>query len=293
MKYILIFAFGFLMPFSCIALMQAPKMSESELIKYINRKEYDFEKTIGHIRFYLQGNPSLDQSLKTNTILRNIARNFAHGDQLLVAAKLSTPGAIEWVKNLLSTQTKEEQQDLWFSLFKNPTQDSLAKMEILLKAGIDINIKNGSGDSALMRSIPFKKPGSAFLNTPEDIANIQKKLFTALIAHKADLNVKNNVQESALTMAISNHDVDLVEELLKAGADANIKSYNGEPALVDALGVIAYNGDARIFKALIKAGADPLLKDDKGKSAYDHAEELNVDLSDLNAPQKKSRCAIQ
>jgi ankyrin repeat protein len=58
---------------------------------------------------------------------------------------------------------------------------------------------------------------------------------------------------TALMVASSRGYSNTVAELIKHGANVNIKRYTGETALMFA----AFNGDAKVIKALISAGADP------------------------------------
>ena len=58
---------------------------------------------------------------------------------------------------------------------------------------------------------------------------------------------------TALMVASSRGYSNTVAELIKRGANANLKRYTGETALMFA----AFNGDAKIIKALVDAGANP------------------------------------
>lgn len=58
---------------------------------------------------------------------------------------------------------------------------------------------------------------------------------------------------TALMVASSRGYSNTVAELIKHGANVNLKRYTGETALMFA----AFNGDANIIKALVSAGADP------------------------------------
>ena len=58
---------------------------------------------------------------------------------------------------------------------------------------------------------------------------------------------------TALMVASSRGYSHLVAELIKRGANVNLKRYAGDTALMFA----AANGDAKIAKALLRAGANP------------------------------------
>ena len=59
----------------------------------------------------------------------------------------------------------------------------------------------------------------------------------------------------------------MVNLFIKAGADLSIMSTDGQPILVLAVG----NGNVKIVEALLKAGADPDVKDSMGMSARSYA----------------------
>ncbi len=61
---------------------------------------------------------------------------------------------------------------------------------------------------------------------------------------------------TALMVASSRGYSNMVAELIKRGANVNLKHYSGETPLMFA----AFNGDAKIVKALVRAGANPNVK---------------------------------
>ena len=79
---------------------------------------------------------------------------------------------------------------------------------------------------------------------------------------------------------------DLAEALIKAGADPNIRSKDGQTALVIAVGA----GDEKSVETLLKAGADPDIADSMGVSARKYATLFHknsiVTLFDTYAPPK-------
>jgi ankyrin repeat protein len=65
---------------------------------------------------------------------------------------------------------------------------------------------------------------------------------------------------------MGNH-LELVNELIEAGADVNIKSKSGQTALTVAAGA----SEVKMTEALLKAGADPDITDSLGASARKYA----------------------
>jgi ankyrin repeat protein len=75
----------------------------------------------------------------------------------------------------------------------------------------------------------------------------------ALIDRHVDVNAALPDGSTALLWAAHNGDAELVERLLKAGADAKVHNQFGASAMSEA----AFNGNVAIMGALLKAGADP------------------------------------
>ena len=92
--------------------------------------------------------------------------------------------------------------------------------ELLLQAGIDVNLK--------------------------DICT------ETIIEVKTDVNARNRMGETTLMMVVRHGDENAIANLIAAGADVNIQNNRGETALVLASSWC----NSRIFKLFIRAGAD-------------------------------------
>src|SRR5689334_17134309 len=75
----------------------------------------------------------------------------------------------------------------------------------------------------------------------------------ALISQKANVNAPESDGTTALHWAAHNNDPDLVDRLLKAGADAKVQNEFGATPMSEA----AFNANTEIIDKLLKAGADP------------------------------------
>jgi ankyrin repeat protein len=89
-------------------------------------------------------------------------------------------------------------------------------MGLLLERGADANLSGHDGETALME------------------ANTAAKV-KLLLAHGAQLNTKDEQGETALIHAVDRADVEVVEALVQAGADAGIRDAKGATALMRAL----------------------------------------------------------
>jgi ankyrin repeat protein len=73
-----------------------------------------------------------------------------------------------------------------------------------------------------------------------------------------------------MTAAQNSGNPEILNALIKAGANVNAKANNGETPLMVAA---QYSTNPKVLGSLIKAGADVTAKDVKGKTARDYAEE--------------------
>jgi len=112
-------------------------------------------------------------------------------------------------------------------------------VELLLKAWeINLNIQNNDGDTALMLSLKFLKN------------DIRMKM---LLKAGADVNIRNNQDQTALIIACMNLDEPRIKSLLKYKPNMNIEDYNKKTALMYLLDKEA---NISIIKKCIDAGAD-------------------------------------
>lgn len=90
------------------------------------------------------------------------------------------------------------------------------------------------------------------------------KMSLTLIRAGADVNIVSSDGETALSCATA-HDV--MKELLKRGANPNIQStrFSGETPLHKA----ALNGDKETVELLLRYGADPTIRDSNGQTPLD------------------------
>jgi serine/threonine protein kinase len=123
----------------------------------------------------------------------------------------------------------------------------------LLNKGVDINMKDGLGRTALIAAA----------------ADGRTEIMKILIDRGADMNIKGPVGMTALTAAATLGRTEAVRILLERGADVNVRNESNQTALIAA----AEKGHADIVKMLLTAGSDPNVKDKSGKSALMYAEQ--------------------
>lgn len=95
-----------------------------------------------------------------------------------------------------------------------------------------------------------------------------RSVVSFLLEHGADVNLQSEDRgNSPLMDAVSKSNVDMVRDLIAAGADVNLLSKDGQSALVLAVG----KNDVPLAKELLEAGADIDAADKLGFSARKYA----------------------
>jgi len=131
------------------------------------------------------------------------------------------------------------------SLMVAAWRDDTKIAQLLLAHGAPVNATNNNGETALMMAIHTCWDGK-----------------TGLTAGDADA-AKNNPDIQGRRATFTNcRDGKMVQLLLDAGADPNIKTAKGYTALLGA----AMEGNAAAAEALLKAGADPSAKGESGST---------------------------
>ena len=97
--------------------------------------------------------------------------------------------------------------------------------------------------------------------------NEQPEIVEILLRHGADINAQDAAGNTALMGVCFKGYKDIAKKLIDAGADINVRNSNGAPALTFA----ATFGHLQIAEWLLQKGADLSLRDSRGKSPLDHA----------------------
>jgi len=93
------------------------------------------------------------------------------------------------------------------------------------------------------------------------------EIVDKLLAAGADPNMKAHNGTTALMLSLVMNHAEIVDKLLAAGADQNAQDNNGATALMGA----ARYGLIDMVDKLLAAGADPMIQDSNGKTAHDYA----------------------
>jgi len=151
---------------------------------------------------------------------------------------------------------------LGLPLIRAAWSGDVAAVKDLLDRGADVNatyvgsVENTeppTSDDRPDRSTPLLYAADLSLDRKHDMALVQShiEVMKLLIAHGADVNIRDHDGKTALMNVVGWGDADIVETLLDRGADVNAR-WNGWTALMEAAG----QGDPSVVKTLLDRGAD-------------------------------------
>ena len=150
----------------------------------------------------------------------------------------------------------------------------IGAVPLLVDAGADVNQANRSGQTPLLRAARMRateavlvllasgadvnhqnKAGNTVLHVLARAREVPSDLLRAVLTQDAELELKNRAGETPLVTAIEHGSVDMVAELISAGADISVRRARGHPLLNTLISCDAQ--DLAKLELLLKAGADP------------------------------------
>ncbi|HCJ12221.1 MAG: hypothetical protein A2Y14_00705 [Verrucomicrobia bacterium GWF2_51_19] len=147
------------------------------------------------------------------------------------------------LKNYVNWQDDDNDTALMFAVMKGQTEI----VQILIKAGADLNIQDKHGNTAMRLAV----------------MDDQTEIVQILIAAGANPNIQGQNGSTVLTLAVMNDQTEIVQILIAAGADLNIQDKNGNTAMRLAM----MDDQTEIAKLLIAAGANPNIQNKNGNTA--------------------------
>lgn len=161
----------------------------------------------------------------------------------------------------------------------------LETVNLLLSRGVDLNVKDKRGYSAMSHAIEamYENVVDVLLSRPELDPNCRglnqrpallayvwrdnKERVEKLVAHGADVNAQDADGDTALHGAAQTGNVEIIRLLLDKGASLNLKNKQGGTPLMWA----AVYGNDDAARLLLSRGADAVLKDNDGITAAEWA----------------------
>ena len=130
---------------------------------------------------------------------------------------------------------------------------------LFLEAGMDVNVCDSAGTPMLCVAARSGK----------------KEMIEWLVSKGADIDVVSKDRGYSPVMdAVWKSSLEIVDILIKLGANLNFVSNDGQTALILATGA----SNPRICELLVRNGADPLFKDRMGMSSLDYAKLFKKEL---------------
>jgi len=159
------------------------------------------------------------------------------------------------------------------SLAQCVTDNRIKEISLFLDAGFSVNSRNSAG-------IPL-------LNIAARTRTGNPEAIRYLIDAGADVNLTAEDRgTTALIDSVMAQNLEIMDDLIKAGTDLNVKDKNGQTALIVAAGA----SREKMVEVLLKAGSDPDIPDFLGVSARKYANlfknEVILNLFNTIAPAK-------
>ncbi len=208
------------------------------------------------------------------------------------------------IKKIYNTEIKSLNKNDTIKILDITIENKLVNiLDILIEKGINVNLKDQCGDTALLKAVGVKhrnkhlieykiikklitaKANVNFKNnkgeTPLMIAAIMghSKVVELLIKAGADINASDNHNESIILKTSYYSRGDIINKLINAGADVNVKGYkNQTPLMLVARNnsIFAYDNILSTIKQFLEAGADVNAVDNDGKTPIMKALEINL-----------------
>jgi len=203
-------------------------------------------------------------------------------------------GKCEKVKQLIEKEVDINKQDVKGRtvLMNAAAKGHVDVARLLIDKGANINAQDKNGVTALMLASVYggdirlaEKVFSILMNyywedleygLPAMKGNLD--MVKLLLQYKADVNLQDHKGKTALTVAVTTHNIDIAKELLHNNADANltftVELINLKGSVVRCLKGITpliatcYFGYLEMAKVLLGHGADPNIKSEMDSPAY-------------------------
>ena len=217
-------------------------------------------------------------------------------DHLLYILDQSTAPSVETIQQLLAKGAQvNAKTDEGTALMMAVRRGHTEIVKLLLAAGAQVDAKHRLGDSALImsarRSIPEMNPPRG-----QPLPSPASEIMSLLLASGSDPNFSGQWGHTALMEANTAAKVKL---LVTRGAQVNVRDEMGQTALVHAVD----RGEVEVVEALLQAGADASIPDEKGETALMHALQdsqraevawvlLKGKIGDVNAQNQNGETAL-
>lgn len=210
-------------------LMDAAKKGDTARIKALIKQgvQVDAKDEDGNTPLMIATYHGHLQAVKTLLLEgANVNAKHKHGGTVLMTAAFK--GGSEIIRELLTRRAEVNAKDLegrtaLMMAVVNREPDAINAIRTLLDAGADAKVKDIDGMTALMMAVygppPPPVPPAGYKGKSGGVnVNVQKRIVEILIEGRAEVNAIANDGSTALTIAESFHNTELVKLLKQAGA---------------------------------------------------------------------------
>jgi ankyrin repeat protein len=131
--------------------------------------------------------------------------------------------------------------------FRAVNLEDAAAVRAFLQSGMNPNAKNEKGETALTYAIQYRDP----------------KVIKVLL-EKADVNMKDDLGNSPIHLAVAKKKEEIFDLLLEKNADVNVAGADGKTKNQTALYAAVLQDREDLVQKLIEKGADPNIADSEG-----------------------------
>lgn len=210
--------------------------------------------------------------MNADKCIHNLLRKSMRNKRLFIVERLATMNTP--AKPCKCGKNNEKHNNLTYALFITCRDNDLDSAKTLFEINKKIMLmqpisrktkKAKLNHYAIKINAIIEYYGRACIH--ESVSNDNIDLIALLLQNGANINLKDDEEETPLTVAILNESIDVIDFLLRHGSNPNLKDDEGETPLIRAISC----KNIKIIELLLQHGADTGLKNAYGETPLIYA----------------------